>query len=258
MTDTNPSRTTKTISATALVVGLLPRIAGTVAGVSALGLLAGWREVSAYYSELGAPWVLGMLSPGYLVARSAVLMGTIGLFTLLSVYGLSTESMTEKGLRSASIVALALALPFLLTGVAPAHWFEQSTIYIFAMTAAQLTAVSVGLTVGELITGLAERDLKWQGYYVWLLNCIVLFGLLQAPDRLGRAKAQLDGAPTSTPLPIVSTTVAVSGRVWRLVATIDNSFLAVALGAKREEHIFRVFAASEIIDIRSSYSKNLP
>lgn len=250
-----PSRATKTISATTLVVGLLPQIAGAVAGISALGLLAGWREVSAYYSELGAPWVLGMLNPSRLVAYGAGLMGTIGLFTLLSVYWLSAESITEKGLRSAAIVALVLATPFLLAGLVPAHWFEPSTIYIFAILAAQLTAVSVGLTIGELIAGLAERDLKWQGYHVWLLYCVVLFGLLQAPDRLGRAKAQLDGAPTATSLPIISTTAAMSGRVWRLVATIDGSFLAVALGAKREEHVFRIFSAGEITDIRSSYSK---
>ena len=255
MTDTNPSHVTKTISATSHVVGLLPQLAGIVAGVSALSLFAGWREISAYYSALGAPWVSEMLNPSRFVERSGSLMGTIGLFTLLSVYWLSAESITEKGLRRASIVALLLAALFYFAGVAPAYWFEKSTIYLFAILAAQLTAVSAGLTIGELIAGLAVRDLKWQGYHVWLLYCVVLFGLLQAPDRLGRAKAELDGAPDSTTLPIVSTTVVVPGRVWRLVTTIDGSFLAVALGAKREEHVFRIFAASEIANIKSSYSK---
>jgi hypothetical protein len=255
VTDNNSSRAAKTLSATSTVADLLPQLAGVIAGVSALGLFAGWREISAYYSELGAPWISGMLSPSRVVERSAGLMGTIGLFTLLSVYWLSAETISERGLRRASIAALVVAGLFFSASVAPVGWFQNSTIYVFAILAAQVTAISAGLTVGELIAGLAERDLKWSGYHIWLLYCIVLFGLLQAPDRLGTAKAQFDSTPTSNAMPIVSTTVVTPGRVWRLVTTIESSFLVVALGAKREEHVFRVLAASEITEIKSSHAK---
>jgi len=182
-------------------------------------------------------------------------MGTICLFTFLSVWWLSAKSVTESALRRASIVALVLAALCYFTGIAPAHWFEKTTLYIFAILAAQLSAISVGLTIGELIAGLAERELKWNGYHVWLLYWIVFVSLLQAPNRLGTAKAEIDGAQDSTKLPIISATNAVPGRVWRLVTTIDSSFLAVSLGAQRKEHVFRVFSASEITDIKSSHAK---
>jgi hypothetical protein len=253
--DINSTHATKALSATNHIIGLLPRLAGAVAGISALGIFAGWREVSAYYSELGAPWVSGMLSPSRLIASSFSLMGTICLFTFLSVWGLSANSITENSLRRASIVAIGLATLCYIAGIAPIHWFEKVTIYIFAIAAAQLSALSVGLTIGELIAGLAERDLKWNGYHVWLLHWIVLVGLLQAPNRLGSALAEIDGALDSTKLPIISTAVAVPNRTWRLVTTIDSSFLAVALGPRRDDHVFRVFAASEITDIKSSHAK---
>ncbi|MBI4997232.1 MAG: hypothetical protein HZC22_10105 [Rhodocyclales bacterium] len=253
--DISSAHTNRTLSATNHIVGLLPQLAGVVAGISALGIFAGWREMSAYYSELGAPWVLGMLSPSRFMACSFGLMGTIYLFTFLSVWWLSAKSATENSLRRASIVALGLATLCYFAGIAPVHWLEKATVYIFAILAAQLSAISVGLTIGELIAGLAERELKWNGYFVWLLYWIVLVGLLQAPYRLGTAQAEIDGALDSTKLPIISATIAAPDRTWRLVTTIDSSFLAVALGPRRDDHVFRVFAASEIKGIKSGHTK---
>ena len=51
----------KTLEATSSVLGLLPKIAGFVGGLTAIGLLMGWREMSSYYSTLGAPWAISMM-----------------------------------------------------------------------------------------------------------------------------------------------------------------------------------------------------
>jgi hypothetical protein len=255
MTDNHLSASDKTLSATSSVIGLLPQLAGVITGATALGLIAGWREVSAYYTELGAPWISGMLTTSQILERSVGIMGTIGLLTLLSISWLAAGTISERGLRRVSIITLFVANLFLSVTLAPIDWLQNSTIYIFAALAALLTAISAGLTVGELIAGLAARNLKWGSYDVLLLYFFILFALLQAPSWLGRARAQFDSTQNSNTMPIISTVGLTPGRTWRFVTRIESSYLVVHLGSNREEHVFRVLTASEINEIKSSYAK---
>ena len=245
----------KTLSAASSVVRLLPQIGGAVAGLSALGLYAGWREESSYYFELGAPWVAQMMPPSRLLQSSAGLIGTIGLFSFLSIYWLTVLTATAKSLRWWSIILLAAAGVLFAASVAPPHWFEKRSVYAFAILATQFCAVSAGLTVGEVVARLTESHLEWKGYHLWLLYCVVLFGLLQAPDRIGVARARVDSDSTSTRLPTVVTSSTVAGTSWRLIAVVDNSFVVVSLAPKREEHVFRILGPTEISGILSAHTK---
>lgn len=250
-----PNPANSTLRSASVVFGLLPQLAGLVAGLSALALLAGWREASAYYSELGAPWATGMLAPTHFFLLSASIVITIGMFTVLSVYWLTEQLATATKLCRWSLIILVPAGIFVLASLDPWHWFSIMTVYLCAVGYAHLIAAAAGLTVGELIASLAEQEMKWHSYHVWLMYWVVFVGLLQAPDRVGTAKALLDGDLQSSKLPVVSIVAPVTSRDWRLVTTINGSFLVVALTSMRENRAFRVLGANEIAEIRTSHAK---
>ena len=55
--------------------------------------------------------------------------------------------------------------------------------------------------------------------------------------------------------PIVSLTVPIAGKEWRLVTNIDSSFLVVSLAETKGDRVFRILSASEISSIKSTRSK---
>jgi hypothetical protein len=152
----------------------------------------------------------------------------------------------------AAMSALAVLLLIISEEAVTWQWIEKSKTYLFVLNTGYLMAVCLGLSLALLITapnqGNTMRDTR-------LLPYVVVFCLILATNYIGIAFAQLDSDPTSSQLSIIEPTVATPGRVWRLVTTIDGSFVAVSLGTKREDNVFRLFAASEIAEITSPPAK---
>lgn len=91
--------TTKTLSATRSVAGLLTQVAALIAGASVLGFIAGWREAMAYFSSTGSSWFVTSLTPSMLLERSAVLMAILAISAFFSIYSLSQRETSAKGLH---------------------------------------------------------------------------------------------------------------------------------------------------------------
>lgn len=238
-----------TIEATGSIVGLMPKIAGFVVGFSGLAFFVGWLEASAFYREFGAEWVLPLLSPTQIIRTSTSLISLIVLSTLLSIYGLTQGISSEKGIRRWGFIFGGLAILTLGASIAVEGRLSLSAVNVFAWGAGALMAIFAGLTIGELVARLATDKLLWGKHHIWLLQYVVVFGLMQAPMIMGRAQSNLKSDPRSSRLPTVTfSSPGVQGE-WRLVGAVGDGLLLVSLASKKESHRFKLASASDISEI---------
>lgn len=248
--------TDKTLEATSSVLGLLPKIAGFVGGLTAIGLLMGWREMSSYYSALGAPWVISMMSPSRFIAQSAGLLCAFGFSIFMSIVFLAQRQITYKGLIYGSVVFLGLSATLFFLGTYPFDWFEPKTQHLFLNLGAGCIAISAGLTIGEVIARLAKKGLKWEGHELMLIYFFVIsFGIYQAPNALGQSQALLDIETKFSSAPIIELKSPSPDKIWRLVTHIDSNFLAISFPSQGNSHAIKIFESNEIAEIQSSNAK---
>ena len=236
-----------TIRATSSVLNLLPQIAGLVVGFSCLAYVAGWREASSYYQELGAPWALLILSPSQIMQTSIWLISMISLISFLSVLSLVQGNAGQEGLRRWSYIFLLLAAVTYILPMALESRVSNSVIRFFAGATSVFWAISAGLTIGELIACLALDSLKWGEYHVFLLYFIVFYGFFQAPSNMGTTLAKLAG-DSDSPLPKVSFSSTGQTGKWRLVGPCGDKLLLVSLG-ERKDRRFKLVAPEAIEEI---------
>ena len=155
-----------TLRATGVVVGLLSQLAGLIVGFTALAYIIGWKEASAYYSELGAPWVTSLLTPAQEIQTSIPLISTIADVTLISVAGLVSQHIGVRGLRRWAFIFIILATITYLLSLAMDN---RTSVTVLIFISSMLWAVSTGATIGELIGCLALKEIKWGGYEVSVL-----------------------------------------------------------------------------------------
>lgn len=244
-----------TLRAASGVASLLPQFAGIAMALSGLAYYVGWRESSAYYAELGAPWAASIVPSIRLIQQSAGLIGTMAILAMLSVVWISRKEVSAVGLRRWSIALLVISALLFVPSLFLTGWVTPTASYIYSVLAALCLVVSAGLTIGELIALLAENNQKWNHYHLMLIFFIILFGIYQAPDHLGRARAQLDGDLLNSKLPIVQTATQEITNSERLVFVTEGAALLVELAGKREDRTFRIVAASEIKRIRTPRTK---
>jgi hypothetical protein len=240
-----------TLRATGSVLGLLPQIAGFAVGFTGLAYITGWRETSAYYRELGAPWATSLLTPAQIMQASIWLIALISLFAFISILALVEKNVGQKGLRRWSIVFLILAVVVYASSWALEGRVSASATNLLLGTTGLFWAVSAGTTVGELIACLALQEFKWGGYEVFLLYFVFLYGLSQAPTVMGESRARLAGEPASTSLPSVTLVGSVPGS-WRLVGACGDKLLLISLAPDRRRRLFKLVGAENIGEISAS------
>lgn len=241
----------QTLKSASAVYSLLRHIAGAVVGLSALAYLAGWREASAYYSKLGAPWVLSILSTAQIMQQSIELISVVAIFSFLSVLKLLNKASSADSFRHWSIYMMGGATLLYGGGLALKQWLGPGAAYVCSILAGIMWAISAGLTVGELIGRLTETNLRWESRHLWLVYFAVWCGLFVAPDYMGRAQAEIDSNPKLSKLPVVNSSVLPSAGQWRLVSTFSGQALLSQLAEKKEDRRFRIIAITDISEIRS-------
>lgn len=241
-----------TLRATVSVFNLLPQLAAMVAGVGILALFVGWRQTSAYFSELGASWIIPMVSSTELVKSSLSFFAFVTTIALVSIVMLLQGAATRRGLTWWSVIVYVVGAAFFATNLLPGDWVTPRTVNACASVAGLLIATSAALTIGELIAHLAEKSAEWDRHSIYLGYFALVVGFLWAPQMVGEAHAKLDGDFALSALPIVALKDDTSGRSWRLLKSLDGSFLVVSLAAKKKDFVFRVVGADEVAEIRSS------
>ena len=187
-----------------------------------------------------------------LLERSAFLMAILAISAFFSIYSLSQNETSAKGLRRGSLAFLLIALPLVNVALIGDEFISKKSLYLCTALGGFAMAASAGTTLGEVVARLADDGLKWNGYHAWLLYFVVFFALIQAPDRIGRAQAQYHTDPVQSTLPIVQLITPTPSKTWRLIALSGTQFLLVSLSEKEGGRTFRVVDANAISEIRSS------
>jgi hypothetical protein len=221
------------VAAVVAVGRLLPQMASAAIAASALGYFVGWQEASSYFSELGAPWAVPMLSPLRLLQMSASIVVPMAFFAFISVDWL------VKGRTSAQQLSRLARFT-----VISEKWLSPRAVYWCSTFGALAFAISAGWTIGELIARLSADRLEWSGRHVGLLYVLVLFGFFYAPTQVGDARGWFDRK--SAALPCAQWVGYEATCDWRLVEVIGSSALLMCRGAPEGSPAFRVVAMTDI------------
>lgn len=242
----------RNLEAAKSVLNLLPQATGLVVGLSGLAYVAGWREMYSYYQEIGAPWVLPLLSSSQIMQASIWLISLISVVGFLSVLSLAYGDAGPKGLSRFSIGFFIVAAVVYILALLLDDRVGSSTANIFAIMASVFWIISSGLTIGELAARLAVSDLKWNGYHMLLLYFVVLYGFYQAPSIMGSARAKQVGDERWSSTPKVSFISAEQDAEWRLAGMCGDKLLLVSPAAERKDRRFRLVSPDVIGDIYAS------
>jgi hypothetical protein len=237
----------KTLASASHIAKSLPQIAAAVVTLSGLAYFIGWREASAYYLTLGAPWAASGLTASMLLQSSSGLVVLIGISAFLAICLLAEGHATARGLGWTCAGALMVAALLFLPAAIKVSWASSQVSYGLATAAAFLFAVAAGLTLAELVA--RYRDSSFRTSHLWLIYWVVCYGILNAPSFLGQAKAAYRLDPTCTALPPVSVPGAIPTANWRLVYIADGKALLIWPAKEREKALFRVVEVKEILSI---------
>lgn len=231
---------------------LVPQIAGIAIALSAVAYYAGWRDASAYFTELGAPWVVSAIPATAFLYSAAELVVVVLLAAFFSIHALATNSTTPKGLRRISLgVFITSALLVGIARVPPNAWLSTSNAWSCAAVGGALFASGAGITLAELANSLSEHKLKWSASHAYLVYLAIFVGLYSAPAQIGSARARYHLGAASAALPSIKMPNAPASQSWYLVATMADKVLAMERSSAAQRPQFRVIAASDLLSINA-------
>ena len=246
----------KTLASATKIAKTVSQIAGALVSLSALGFFIGWRETSSYFNALGAPWAASDLPASMLLQSSSSLVVTLAVSTYIAVSYLANGHASSRGLGWATVTCLALAFALYLLTLFESLGLVARTIYNLATCAGFLFAVAAGITLAELIARYRDSDSQFHPPHLWLVYWMLSLGLLQAPDKLGQARAAYHLDVKSEGLPVALPPGASSTETWKLVYMSDGRALLMLPSAQRDKTIFRLIEAKELLSVRSTLVAN--
>lgn len=239
----------ETLKATGVLLGLLPQIAGLVVGFTALAYGIGWYEARAYFQDIGASWALKVLSPTQILQTGVWLIGLVAAFTLFSVFLLTQRSIGQKGLRRWGMFHAIVAASCLFVVTFFADSLSPPALFFLSGAVSVFWGLCAAATFGEVIACLAGDQLKGDEYQLYILYFAVIYGFVQAPGNMGRARAHIDADPTSSMLSVAHLEEKQAPSEWRLVSPAGDKMLLMIPATEKSERRFRLVEADAIMYI---------
>ncbi|MCG2576352.1 hypothetical protein LZ012_05020 [Dechloromonas sp. XY25] len=214
------------LKAAGAVGALLPCAASVAVGISFLAYFAGWRDANAYFTALGAPWVVSLLPASRLLYLSGEFVAGILVCAFLAMNSVVSGEIGLKGLRRWSWIAFALAM---LSGInahlLPPTLVSPKVAWGLSNFAGLCIAVASGATLGEVVIRLKDNELRWTASHAYSIYLAVFIGLYWMPSQIGTARAKYHLASLEATLPAVRLTTPATNENWRLVEAIGESVL---------------------------------
>jgi hypothetical protein len=246
----------KLVDAVLEVGGLLPKSASVFVGLTGIAYFAGWREGVAYYTALGAPWVVSSLPPFSFLFLSAGMIASIALNAFLALHHIATRKQGHKHVAWASAVLVIIAGCLTLAPtILPSRWLSPSRIWWYEEGHAQLMFIAAGGLLGEAISQFRNEKLKWSPAIAYTVYLFALYGLYNTPADRGTARAHFHLAPSSNALPLVTVAGGPANEQWRLVELIGQMALLIKPPLATELPTFKLVQVKDIGTIRQPISR---
>ena len=227
----------------------IPQSTGFFMGVIAIAYFCGWREASAYYTTIGAPWIISNMPSFAFLSLSGPMMLTIAIAAFLSMEQVAFLGGTGKGVGRLGLTFASLGILIPLVALLFVERFTEQGIWILHRVSAVLTYFAAGLFVGQAAAEMKNSGLKWSRNVINPIYFLVYYGLFQAPMNLGTAHANYDLLPNSTELSAVSMGDEKESARWRLVNVIGGNALILKPSTEKNGHVLRFIETKEISTI---------
>ena len=179
--------------ATLVIFKSLTKIGAWLLSLAGFAYLIGWFQASAYFRYLGASWILNDMSTLSIISYSWIPLLVFVFFLYLGLWDIS-QARTRKVKAdktilkySISIMILLIVINFIFQNLELVEIYRISTIFLIVFYF--FYAI---ICMHVLITELQEQTFKWNTFINALIYGIVIFGLYQAPTKIGEFNAQED------------------------------------------------------------------
>lgn len=239
----------KAIEGVGKMLSIFPRIASLLVGFTALVYFVGWRESTAFYQEMGAPWASELLTTPQVMhaGESLVLMSILPI--VISAMVLMGGQGSIKSFIAWQLLFLVASFIFLVAQTLPDDWVGQGKKDLFLYISSFCYALLLGTAVGELLAyisfGRGIRHKDWTDF----INLAVFFAMLNAPTYLGQARARAEvNAPVSEKKLVCVSRLDCS---WHVAGVVGDKLLAFKSGEKGR--VFKIFE-TQAVDLITSAS----
>lgn len=229
------------------------RLSGAAFILTAISWFYGWRYSEAYFTRIGASWVLTTLSTGSLVQHGAAPIITVAVAAYLLVDGIVHHGWKNATFRRWPIL---LVVSIFVLGIVLENFYTVPGLLIQAM--AMYASLSlVGWCIVLLALEYSNNGAKLTTKALTMIYFVLYLGLYQGPAIIGRLKADIDFKTEG--LPKVGVLRANPAETWRLVEMIGERALIHSGGTPRAAARFRLVELKEIsIEDRMRSTKGNP
>jgi len=218
------------------MLGLLPKIAGGVVGVTAIAYVLGLSASKAYFDSLGATWVIQLMSASQIMLQWSYLLIIMCVFALAGI----VAHLNGARPRSIGLGAVVFAF-FSVVLYCAGNYFEghgsPSIAHKFFFFGSIVWAATAGLSVGEAAGYLALAAPPHMKILL-VAQSLVWIGLFFVPQSIGSTAAARDGAMQESKLPGVQ--IQGSEQGWKLVCAVGDRLLLMKLAEEKGDRKFRL------------------
>jgi hypothetical protein len=226
------------------------KLGGSVAGLLALSYVIGALYCRAYFSALGAPWVIDLLSYSQITRSGALVAAPVGIMALASIVDMARTGEHPRGHQKLALWTTIIGIVPLAVGSLPKSVVPPEVAGLCILAAGVLLAIAAGFTVAELIGNFWHSNYKWTAHHLQLVFSLQSVLLLSVPYFCGSALGGI--AALGTTLPRVEAPLLGSESEWRLIRSLDAGFLIMIPAEKASNHqqIFQIIPQTENVRIK--------
>ncbi len=241
------------VAGAATMAGAIYKLAGAIAALSAISIAAGHAELSAYFRELGAPWLMSLVSPSHFPQQSAIPLTLLVLFTILAHQTLGVvKAFTSSAFLSVGMVAMGIATVSCAVLLVLPELFKTANAYYLATQVVMiLECIALAFTLIASLAHIGESKSNLPNLYLTSIFLCVFGWAFFVPTMIGIARAHLHlDRESHYVLPYVAAPELKPKRTWKLVMAVEGGFLVMADNPGTDGKLFRVISAAELGEIR--------
>ncbi|MGK5004096.1 hypothetical protein [Janthinobacterium sp. LB2P70] len=224
-------------------------IVSVLGGVS---IYIGWTYCNSYFSTMDASWVVSSIGVITMIKMSAQVIVPI-LMILLVLYTFMAHSNDKRKvlfkIDKYSVICLLLWI-FIFSILV--FVFDRDLGFIFQYGISFFIYVVSSSAILGLMVDVGSKDYSWEKLRENLVNGVLMLVFLVGPSYQASLKARSDMDIVESALPVVKSELLPKDIKWRLLTTLDSTYVLVALAQHPKDRIFRVLNVKEPLTINSA------